>query len=214
MKRSYRKHYKLSSRNLVLKHLTSNISRYITILTIFIIGICIGVTLVNSLPDAQANNISEYINTSIESLKNDNKISKINVFKQSLIKNIIIVIIIWLLGLTFLGNILLYLIALVLGITFGYTISSLMLLFSFIQGILFFFSTMLLQNIITIPAIVFLIVQGLKFRTELISNNGNIKYVTIKYSVYCVIVMLLLLLASIIEAYVSTSLIYAISKYL
>ena len=214
MKRSYKKHYKLTNRNLILNHISSNMSRYIIVLTIFIVGICIGVMVVNSLPDAQANNISEYINTSIESLKNGNEISKSNLFKQSIIKNIIIVLVIWILGLTFFGNFILYMVTLVLGIAFGYTISSLMLLFSFIQGVLFFFSTMLLQNIISIPSIILLIVQGLKFRTELITNKSNIRYVTIKYSVHCVMVALLLLLASIIEAYVSTSLIYTISKYL
>lgn len=214
MKRSYKKHYKLTNRNLILNHITSNMSRYIIVLTIFIVGICIGVMVVNSLPDAQANNISEYINTSIEYLKNGNEISKNSVLKQSIIKSIITVVVIWLLGLTFFGNFLLYIVALFLGITFGYTISSLMLIFTFFQGILFFCSTMLLQNIITIPAIIFLIVQGLKFRTELVNKNSNIKYVTIKYSVYCAIVMLLLLFSATIEAYISTSLIYIVSKYL
>ena len=214
MNRSYKKHYKLTNRNLILNHITSNMSRYIIVLTIFIVGICIGVMVVNSLPDAQANNISEYINTSVEYLKNGNEISKNSVLKQSIIKSIITVVVIWLLGLTFFGNFLLYIVALVLGITFGYTISSLMLIFTFFKGILFFCSTMLLQNIITIPAIIFLIVQGLNFRTELVNKNSNIKYVTIKYSVYCAIVMLLLLLSATIEAYVSTSLIYVVSKYL
>lgn len=214
MNRSYKKHYKLTNRNLILNHITSNMSRYIIVLTIFIVGICIGVMVVNSLPDAQANNISEYINTSVEYLKNGNEISKNSVLKQSAIKSIITIVVIWLLGLTFFGNFLLYMVALVLGITFGYTISSLMLIFTFFKGILFFCSTMLLQNIITIPAIIFLIVQGLKFRTELVNKNSNIKYVTIKYSVYCAIVMLLLLFSATIEAYVSTSLIYIVSKYL
>lgn len=213
MRKLYRKRYKLSSRNLILKHISLNINRYIAILTIFIIGICIGVTVVNSLPDAQADKISEYINTSIDNLKNDSKISQSNILKQSLAKNIVIIAVIWLFGLSFFGNFLLYVVALVLGITFGYTISSLMLAFSFIQGILFFSSSMLLQNIISIPAIIFLIEQGLKLRTEIASNN-NIKRVTIKYTVYCVIIMILLLLASIIEAYISTNLIYGISKYL
>ena len=215
MKKPYKKYYyKSSYKNLILNHISANIHSYIVIITIFIIGICIGVTIVNNLPEEQVENTRKYISTSIDVLKNEGENSHNKILKESLIKNIFIVITIWLVGLTLFGNFLLYIIILILGISFGYMVSLITTTFTLIQGILFFSSTMLLQNIISIPAIFFMTVQGLKFRRELIQNNSNIKYITVKYSFYCMVVTILLFLSSIIEAYVSTNLINGVAKYL
>jgi len=214
MKRSYRNYHAQNNRNIIYKHIKLNLDKYIIVLTIFIIGICIGVSIINNLPDSQSKSIGEYIRNSIDSLKKGNKIQSSDIFKQSITKNVVIVLIIWLLGLTVFGNLLLYVIVLVLGISFGYTISSLMLCFTFIQGVLFFVSSMLLQNIITIPAIIFLIVQGLKIHIELVKEQCNIKHLMVKYSIYSLTTLLILFIATIIETYVSTNFINLISKYL
>ena len=87
--------------------------------------------------------------------------------------------------------------------------------FTFIQGVLFFLTSMLLQNIINIPSIIFLIVQGIKSHKDLIQKqNTSIKYILARHSIYAISVMILLVIASLIEAYVSTNLVYTIVNYL
>lgn len=215
MKKHAKYCYKSNTKNIILNHIKTNINIYITILTIFVIGICVGVTIINNLQEMQVQSISNYVSTSIDSIKQGNTISKTQILKQSIAKNIIIVLAIWILGLTFFGKFFLYVITLILGITFGYTVSSYMTIFNLGQGLLFFFATMLFQNIISIPAIIFLIVQGIKCHNDFSNKKiNNIKYVLVKYSSYSILIALVLIASSFVETYTSGSLIYSIIKYL
>lgn len=215
MKKHAKYCYKSNTKNIILNHIKTNINIYITILTIFVIGICVGVTIINNLQEMQVQSISNYVSTSIDSIKQGNTISKTQILKQSIAKNIIIVLAIWILGLTFFGKFFLYVITLILGITFGYTVSSYMTIFNLGQGLLFFFATMLFQNIISIPAIIFLIVQGIKCHNDFSDKKiNNIKYVLVKYSSYSILIALVLIASSFVETYTSGSLIYSIIKYL
>lgn len=215
MLRSGKKCYKSGIKQLIINHISENINIYFKVLVIFLIGICIGITVVNQLSEIGLQNINEYITNSINALKNNNEISKLQMLKLSLFKNIVIVLIIWFFGLTLVGSFILYCITLIIGITFGYTLAAIMTSFTFMQGILFFFTAMLLQNIINIPSMIFLIVQGIKSHKELVSkSNNSIKYILAKHSSYAILVMILLIIASLIEVYVSGNLVYTIAKYL
>lgn len=215
MQRNFKVRYKQNFREKIVKHINENINVYFKVLIFFIIGICIGIFTVNQLPDVGKQTISNYINNSISKFKEQTEIQKWQLLKNSLFKNIIIVFIIWFFSLTMLGSFILYFITLIMGITFGYSFAAIMTSFTFIQGILFFFTSMFLQNIITIPSITFLIVQGIKSHETLkVKHNISLKYVLAKNSAYAILIALLLLIASLIEVYLSSSLVYAILKYL
>lgn len=215
MQKSAKHCYNSGIKQLILKHITENIDIYFRVLLIFIVGISIGITVINQLPEADIQNINEYICNSVNSLKNGTEIPKMQILKSSLFKNLVIVFIIWFFSLTLIGNYALYGITLIIGMTFGYTLSAIMTCFTFVQGILFFFTAMFLQNIINIPSIIFLIVQGIKSNKEInLKQNINLKYVLAKKSAYAILVMIFLIIASLIEVYLSGSLVYTITKYL
>ena len=157
-------------KQLIIKHISENINIYFKVFLIFIIGICIGIAVVNQLPEIGVQSIDDYVTNSVNALKKHNDISRLQVLKSSLFKNIVIVLLIWFLGLTLIGGLILYILTLIIGITFGYTLAALMTTFSFVQGLLFFLTGMFLQNIINIPSIIFLVVQGVKSHRELISK--------------------------------------------
>lgn len=214
-KRRVKRRYNSGIKQLVINHISENINIYFKVLIIFIIGICLGIAVVNQLPENGLQNINEYISNSINVLKNGPEISKIQMLKSSLFKNIVVVLIIWFFGLTLLGSFVLYFITLMIGITFGYTLAAIMTSFTFIQGILFFLTAMLLQNIINIPSIIFLIVQGIKSHKDLnLKQNISLKYILAKNSAYAILVAILLVIASLIEIYISGNLVYTIMKYL
>jgi len=215
MQKRVKHRYNSGIKQKIINHISENINIYFRVLLIFIIGICIGIAIVNQLPETGLQDINEYIETSINVLKSRSEISKIQILKSSLFKNIIVVFIIWFFGLTLIGSFVLYFITLSIGITFGYTLAAIMTSFTFIQGVLFFLTAMLLQNVINIPSIIFLITQGIKSYKELaIKQNTSLKYILAKYSAYSFLVMILLIIASLIEVYVSGNLIYTIVKYL
>ena len=200
---------------LIINHISENINIYFKVFIIFIIGICIGIAIVNQLPETGLKNINDYITNSINTLKNNTEISKLQILKSSLFKNIVIVLLIWFLGLTLIGSFILYFLTLIIGITFGYTLAAIMTSFTFVQGILFFFAGMLLQNIINIPSIIFLVVQGIKSHRDLLNKqNSTPKYIVAKHSACSIVIMIFLIVASLIEVYVSGNLVYSIAKYL
>lgn len=215
MQRNIKRHYKLGIRQKIINHISKNINIYFKILVVFIIGICIGIFVVNQLSEIGKQNINEYITSSITNLKEGSEIPKGQFLKTSILKNIAIVLVIWFLSLTILGSFMLYFVTLILGITFGYTLSALMTTFTFIQGLLFFLTAMLLQNIVSLPSIFYLIVQGIKAQHELsVKQNSSIKYTLVKNSIYAIIVMILLATSSLIEVYISGGLVSSIVKYL
>lgn len=215
MQRNFRRHYKSGIREKILDHMVKNINIYFKILIVFIIGICIGIFTVNRLPEAGKQTISNYINSSISQLKSGVEIQRWQLLKSSLLKNIIIVSGICFFSLTVFGNLILYFIVFIIGITFGYAVSALMTTFTILQGLLFFATSMLLQNLIFIPSVFFLITQGIKINKELVSNQSkNLKFTLIGNSIYTIIVMILLVIASFVEVYVSGKFVYGIVKYL
>lgn len=217
MQRKIKQRYKSGIRKKIINHISENINIYFKILIIFIIGICIGIFVVNQLPEIAKQNISEYINNSITELKEGSEVSKGQLLKTSVIKNIVIALVIWFFSLTILGSFVLYFVTLIIGITFGYTISAIMTSFTFIQGLLFFVTSMFLQNMLSLPAIFYLVAQGIKSQQELsVKQNANtsLKYTLVRNSAYAIIVMFLLVIASLIEVYASGRLVYSIVKYL
>lgn len=208
-----RRRYSGSSNNIIVNHIKENFALYFLSTIIFITGIITGVILVNNRPEVQVQNTSQYINESITIIKNDNKISKIEILKNSLKKNMTLILIIWILGLTFLGKYILYLVLLIFGITFGYTYASILSSMPLLNGILFVISGMLLQNIITIPSIIFLSVQGAK-SFNIFNSSHSPNKIAVRYTAYCVIVAMLLVASSFIESFISTNIVYKISKYL
>lgn len=215
MRRRTRNIYKSGFKNIIINNIRENAKTYFNVLIVFIIGICVGVYIINKLPEAQTQNISQYINTSIESIKNNSMNSEQNIFRQSIIKNLIIVALIWLFGLTFLGNYILYIITFIIGLSFGYTLSGVMTALTLWQGIIFFFTSMILQNVIAIPAIIFLIVQGIQCREDFVKEkNVTLKHILIKYTVYTLLVFAILFVSSLIEAHVSSKLLKWAIKYI
>lgn len=213
--RRTRRTNKFNFKDIIINHISSNIKLYFTITIIFILGICLGVYFVNSMPQDKLEELNQYINQSITVIKEENKISSFQIFKKSALKNVIIVASILLFTFTILGGFILYAITLIIGCSLGYTISAIMATLSLGHGILFLFATMFFQNIIMIPTIMFLIVHGLKAREELISkNNTNIKQLSAKFFIYSLIVEAILIGTSLVEAYISSNLINWLIKYI
>lgn len=87
---------------------------------------------------------------------------------------------------------------------------------SFKNGLIFTLSSLLIQNILYILAIFIITVSGNKFCKYIIKNrkDGNFKFELIKYIFFTIMSILIIILATFIESYVSTNLIMFFKKYL
>lgn len=216
--RDLRRDRKKQSRlkNFILNNIYINLRYYIIVIIILIIGIACGVIFINNINEEQKVEISKYINDFISSLKNNYEINKIELLRNSLIKNFKLVLGMWFIGSTVVGLPIVLGIVLYRGFCIGYTISSAITILGAQKGIIFALSSILLQNIIIIPALLVLAVSGIKLYKSIMKDKRreNIKLEIIRHTLVSIIGLLFLLLASLIETYISTGILNFTLKFI
>ncbi|MGN1298067.1 MAG: stage II sporulation protein M [Clostridia bacterium] len=101
------------------------------------------------------------------------------------------------------------------GFCLGYTISICISIMGLSKGLLFIFIAILLQNLIFIPAILALAVSGFKLYKSIIKDNRkeNIKLEIIRHTIFSIVMLLLLIVSSLIEIFISTNILKILIKY-
>lgn len=202
--------------NFVISHIQNNLLDYVIVSIIFIIGVLIGIVFINNLSDIQYQEANNYINSFIDSLKNNSNIEESQVLKNSISNNLLIGVLLWIFGSTIIGLIAVYFIIGFKGFCLGYTISTLLLTLGIKNGIIFAITTMLLQNLIAIPCFIAIGVSGTRLYKAIMQDRrlGNIKLEIIRHTVFSLFIFVLLIFSSILEAYVSKNLLLYFIRYL
>ena len=97
------KHKQKENRNVILNHIKNNLKEYVSVIIVFLIGIVLGVIVLNNSNDLQKQELSTYVNDFVTQLNSDVSIDKIQLLKNVLINNLIIVIGLWFIGSTVIG---------------------------------------------------------------------------------------------------------------
>ncbi len=192
----------------ILQHIKDNIKAYFLVAIVLLIGIVLGVSFVNNLQENQSQEVQSYIQQFVETLKNGTNIDTGKLLSNSLRNNLILAIVMWFAGSTVIG------IPIVLGIVgyrgfcLGYTVSSLIATLGTGKGSIFFITSMLLQNLILIPCMLALAVSGIKLYKSILKDKRkeNIKGEIIRHTLFSVMMLIFLVIASFLEAYVSSNL--------
>ena len=128
MNRRHRRKRKDSRiKKLVLTHIENNIKNYTIVSIIFLIGIVIGVIFINNSSETQSTEITNYITSFSQDLKDNKDINTLLLLKDSIKKNIVLAIFLWFMGSTVIGISIVYLTICFRGFCLGYTISSIIL---------------------------------------------------------------------------------------
>ncbi len=206
--REIRKRQKGNVKDLIIRHLYDNFKLYLIVIIIFIIGIVAGVIFINNVNGDQATEIQNYITEFINLLKQDYHIDTGLLLKKSLSDNLILIITMWLLGSTVIGIPIVMGIVLFRGFCIGYSVSAIIATLGVQKGILFFVVTMLLHNLIFIPVIVCMTISCMKLYKSIMKDRRreNIKIEIIRHTLISIVLSLFLVVASLIESYVSTNL--------
>lgn len=202
--------------NIILKHINDNIRSYLLVACILLIGITLGVVLINNLNEGQFKEIQTYINNFITSLKNGSNIDSGKLLQNSMKSNLILAIIMWFAGSTVIGMPIVLGIVGVRGFCIGYTCSALIAVLGIGKGILFFITSILLQNIIIIPCVLALAVSGIKLYKSIVKDKRkeNIKGEIIRHTLFSLMILVVLIIASFIETYLSSNLFTICIQYL
>ena len=210
----HKKNSKMMS--IITQHVKDNIKAYLFTACILLIGITLGVIFINNLQDAQSQEIQSYINDFISTLKNGSTIDSGKLFQNSIVNNLILVFIMWFAGSTVIGIPIVLGIVMYRGFCLGYTVSALIAILGVGKGSIFFASYMLLQNLILIPCILALAVSGIKLYKSIVKDKRkeNIKGEIVRHTLFSLVILGFLILASLIETYISANLFMLCIQYL
>lgn len=199
---------------ILYNHIKNNKRGYFIISILFFIGLIIGVLFVNNMNDTKMQEVNSYFSNMVNNIKSYENIDFVSLLKQSVSSNFIIIILLWFGASTIIGIPIVYGTILLKGFSIGYTISSVITCFGVGKGILVSLSIMLLHNIIFIPAILGAGVSGVKLYQSIMKNKerDNIKLEILRHTLFCTLMLILVIISSIVEVYGSTNLFIILLK--
>ena len=203
-------------KRVIEEHITRNIRTYFILIIIFLLGLIIGLIVVNNSSEEQETEITNYINTFITELKNGSKLDYFKLLKSSFGNNLFLVIILWFMSLVVIGIPAVYGMVGYKGFCMGYTISSVVMTLGTGKGIAFVLSSMLIHNIILIPCMLAVAVSGINLYKSIMKDRRkeNIKLEIIRHTVFCLIMLVIMAVGSLIETYISSNLLVSVVNYL
>lgn len=208
---------KIRMRDTVITHINNNIKDYLIVTIIFLIGLVIGVIFVNNSSEAEKGEISSYITNMVTELQNNSSIDKFGLLKESISQNILFGIFLWFVGLAVISIPIVYLTVAFRGFLLGYTISATVSILGIGRGIVFTLCTIFLQNILLIPSIFALAVSGIKLYKSIVKKENktiNVKTEILRHTIFSGIVILVLVLSSFVEVYLSSNILTWFIKYI
>ena len=202
-------------KNVIINYVSNNIKEYILITLLFIIGILVGVIIINNCDDSQNTEISNYITEFINKFKDTSNIDKTSLIMSSIKSNIILTIIIWISGTTVIGVPIVLTVILFRGLCLGYTISAITYTLGTGKGILFSLISLCAQNILFIPALLSLGVSSIKLYKSIIKDRRkeNIKVEIVRHTAFSGIMLIVLIVSSLIENIISINLLHSTIKF-
>lgn len=200
---------------LLEQHIVNNGREYFIVLLMFIIGIFAGVLFVNNMQNDQNMQVTSYLSNFIEKFKGIENLNSAEILKNSILQNVMLVCILWFFGTTVIGLPVVFGIVLYRGFCLGYTISTTIMVLGLSKGIAFILISLLLQNIIFIPAILAVAVSGFKLYKSIIKDRrkDNIKLEILRHTIFSIVMLVVLMLSSVIEVFISTNILKGVIKY-
>lgn len=210
-----RKNKQIKLLNTIKEHVINNAKEYIIVSLIFIIGIFLGVMFINNIQEGQKTEITSYMNNFIEKLKETPNLDNIELLKVSIWQNVIFALLLWFFGTTVIGIPIVFGLILYRGFCLGYTISVCITIMGLSKGILFTLISLLLQNIILIPAILALAVSGFKLYKSIVKDKRreNVKLEIIRHTIFSLVMLIILIISSLVEIFISTNILKGVIKY-
>lgn len=201
--------------NIVERHIYHNLKQYSIVSVLFLIGIVAGVFFVNHAEIGMKQQIGNEISTFLECLKTDYQIDYMSLLKNVIGNHIVFTFIMWFMGCMVIGIPIVYGLVAFQGFSLGYTISSILYLLGIGKGILFCFISLVLQNILVIPATLALAVSGIRLYQSIMKDKRreNIKIEIIRHTIFSLFILAILILASFLEVYGSNAMLSACVKY-
>lgn len=165
----------------IKEYVKDNFKSIIVLLSCIIIGIVVGIFVFCFMNDGTKNELIKTLNETLSYSKNEN-FQGINVIKNGMISNFILVIILYFAAITLIAPGLVCIINAFKGFAIGLYIPTLFQVFGFGNGILVLLLLVIIPNIVYIPAFIYLSINSLNFHSHItmLTGSGNKIRVIIK----------------------------------
>lgn len=207
--------HRLSS-NLITRHFQEHSSLYTFMAVLFLMGVIFGAIMVNSLSGHQKDDLFYYLNQFFGQVGEGDMVPSEELLKLSFFHNVKMAGLIWVLGISIIGFPLVFLLIFLKGVVVGFSIGFLVSQMGW-NGLLLSFVSLLPQNLIMIPVLIFISVSSIAFSIKLIRKifiRQTVHFQIIpefaKYAMAYIGVIAFITIAASIEAYISPGLMKAV----
>lgn len=195
--------------NVIKEHIKDNKFTYLSLFIFYIIGIFLGATSVNDMDYRQKDEMANFFDGFLKLLDSSN-VNQMAIFKMSLLDNLKIVVLFWLLGFTVVGFPIYYAVIGMRGFSTGFSSGIIMGVLG-TKGIIISSVCFLPKEIIAIPCLIALGVNGIKLSKSIVKGwfkkstlkEPGMKQKIVPYSFVAVFFTMFILIATIFEAFIS-----------
>ncbi|MBP3596113.1 MAG: stage II sporulation protein M [Clostridia bacterium] len=187
----------------ILDQVSKQKKLYVKLSIVFFVGLFLGVFCINNIEIQLIEKLKLYFNNFGDAVEKIENAQIASLFINSFFSKFKFIGLIFILACTIIGSGLIYMLILYKGFSLGYVISAILRVYGLKKGIVFAMSTMLVQNIIYIPCIIFFAVYSINFSKMIKNTRVNIKALLLKYFIVFIIVLLISTIASTAELLVS-----------
>lgn len=188
-------------------HVKNNLNKYFFLFMAFIIGVSAGAFTVNGLSTTQRDELLNYFQGFLQLLANQ-KVDTGKLINVALAENLKIIGVLWVLGLTIIGIPFIYLLIGIRGFITGFTSGFIMQTLG-LKGVLFTLVAILPKEIIIVPCLIALAVNGINFSLNIIKNKSiksilkeNLKMNFIAYCMFTLFFSMIIFAGILVEVYI------------
>ena len=202
-----------------LNYIDRNIKEVFTITLIIFIGLIIGIIYINNLSYENKLEIENYINDTVDYVKNiekNNEQIDINLILFDNIKrNFINIMLISIFSSCIIGIPIMYFLIGLKSYSISYTMSCIIATLGTRSGIIFICSSMLLHNIILLIGIYLISISGIDLYKEIIVNKSeNIRFKIIRHIIFIIIGVLISIFAALAETFISNNIFLMVKDFI
>lgn len=193
----------------IQRYWKENLSLYLFVGVLFVMGVVFGSVLVGALSLEQKDQMGRYLSSFIYAMNDGVAWDGKQSFTDALIMNWKWAVLIWLLGLSVIGMPLVLILDFLKGVLVGFSVGFLVSELSW-KGVLFALVSVLPHNLIVIPAFLICSVAAVAFSVSLVKNRlhqrkSSLRVQLVQYTSIIFFMGIVLTLAAFYQGYVSPS---------
>ena len=200
----------------IKNHISTNRNGYIFLLAAFVLGISAGAFTVNGLNSMQRDELSNYLQGFLQLFGNQS-VKSSELFTLGLAENLKMIGLLWILGVTIIGLPFIFIILGVKGFITGFS-SGFIINVLGTKGILFTCLALLPKEIIIVPCLIAIGVNGINFSTRIAKNKSvqedqkiGLKSAFVSYSFVTLVFTCVIITGIVFDAYITPVLVRIIA---